>query len=160
MPDMLVRLYDMPKIDMKDQMAEEGIKIKRAMALDKGRIVKFIRAHFDSNWEYECEYALFNHPSSCYIAVKDKEIIGFACYDATAPGFFGPTGVSPDMRGKGVGKALLGQCLDSMKEKGYGYAIIGYATDAIDFYKKTVNAMVIEGSTVSHSIYSNMASAD
>ena len=160
MADMLVKLYDMPKIDLDARLEAEGVKIKRAMSLDKADIAEFIRAHFYHKWEYECERALFNNPSSCYIAVKGGMIIGFACYDATAPGFFGPTGVAPDETGKGIGKALLGKCLESMKEKGYGYAIIGYVTTAIEFYAKAVNAVVIEGSEVNTSIYSNLVSAE
>ena len=157
MPDMLVRLYDMPKIDAETPMQKEGIVIKRAMALDKNRVMEFARANFGFDWDNECERAIFNQPSSCYIAVKDKEIVGFACYDATALGFFGPTGVAKTESGKGIGKALLGKCMESMKEKGYGYAVIGYVTDAIAFYEKAVNAEVIEGSSPEKSVHSNMA---
>jgi len=159
MPDMLVKLYDMPKIDLDARMAEEGIVFKRALALDKDRVTKYVKSTFAdicAEWANECERAIFNNPPSCYIAVRDKEIVGFACYDATALGFFGPTGVSPSMQGKGVGKALLGKCLESMKEKGYAYAIIGYVTDAVSFYEKAVNATVIEDSGTDKSIFFNL----
>ena len=42
-----------------------------------------------------------------------------------------------------VGKALLFNCLQAMKEKGYAYAIIGSVTGAKTFYEKTVNAIEI-----------------
>jgi len=163
MPDMLVKLYDMPKIDYVDKIAKEGVTIKRAMALDKNKIVDFIKKQFGDfcdGWAYECEKAIFNDPSSCYIAVIDNEVVGFACYDASALGFFGPTGVSPAAQGKGIGKALLGRCLDSMKEKGYGYAVIGYVTDAVEFYEKAVGAVVIEGSSTDKSVYTNLISGE
>ena len=159
MPDMLVKLFDMPKIDLDERMKTEGIVIKRAMALDKARVVEYVnRVFFDNcdGWAWECEKAIFNNPSSCYIAVEGKEIVGFACYDSSALGFFGPTGVTPQMRGKKIGQALLGKCLDSMKEKGYGYAIIGYVTDAVPFYEKACGATVIEGATPNKSVYSNL----
>ena len=159
MPDMLVKLYDMPYIDLDDKMTKEGIVIKRALALDKCRVVDFVRSNFNDiceEWAWECEKAIFNNPPSCYIAVNGTEIVGFACYDSTALGYFGPTGVSPSMQGKGIGKALLGKCLDSMKEKGYGYAIIGYVTDAVEFYEKAVGATVIEGSSTDKSVYTNL----
>ena len=159
MPDMLVNLYTMPKIDMEARMSEEGITIKRAMVLDKEKIVEFVKANFADiciEWAYECEKAIFNNPPSCYLAVKDNEILGFACYNASALGFFGPTGVVPSAQGKGIGKALLGRCLESMKELGYGYAIIGYVTDAISFYENVVNATVIEGSSTDKSVYCNL----
>ncbi|MCL2404153.1 MAG: GNAT family N-acetyltransferase [Defluviitaleaceae bacterium] len=156
MPDMLVKLYDMPKIDTEKRMKNKGVIIKRAMALDKERVKEFAKTNFGYDWENECERAIFNSPSSCYIAVKDKEIVGFACYDATTLGFFGPTGVAKKECGKGIGKALLSKCLESMKEKGYGYAIIGYVTDAVEFYIKACGAQVIEGTTPEKSIYSNL----
>ena len=156
MPDMLVRLYDMPEINGEGRLAEEGITIKRAMPLDKDEILEFVAKNFWNKWVNECEQAIFNQPSSCYIAVKDKKILGFACYDATALGFFGPTGVAEDQRDKGIGKALLGKCLLSMKEKGYGYAIIGWVEDAVGFYEKAANATIIEGSLPEKSVFKNL----
>jgi GNAT superfamily N-acetyltransferase len=159
MPDMLVRLYDMPEINEEKRLADEGICIKRAMALDKTPIIEFIRANFETEgWASECEKAIFTEPSSCYIAVRNGCVVGFACYDATGRGFFGPTGTAESERGKGIGKALLGRCLLSMREKGYGYAIIGYVTDAVGFYKKAVNATVIDGTDPGKSIYKNLIS--
>ena len=72
-------------------------------------------------------------------------MVGFACYDATALGFFGPTAVAEPCRGQGTGKALLLACLLDMKLKGYGYAIIG-AVGPAEFYANAVKATPIEGS--------------
>ena len=52
------------------------------------------------------------------LKVKDKEIIGFACFEATAKNYFGPIGVAPDCREGGVGTGLLLSCLHSMWEMG------------------------------------------
>ena len=166
MPDMLIKLYDMPNVtrtsqnDFESKLEKEGIKIKRAMVLEKSVVAEFAKVQFNFLWENEVERAILNRPSSCYIAVKDKKIIGFACYDATGLGFFGPMGVAPEEEGKGIGTALLYKCLESMKEKGYGYAIIGYVTDAVPFYEKAVGAQVIEGTELSKSIYSNLISVE
>jgi hypothetical protein len=81
--------------------------------------------------------ALSNRPISCFVALQDQALIGFACYDATALGFFGPGGVTKAHRGRGNGKALLLCCLLDMKLKGYGYAVIG-DVGPTDFYKKTL----------------------
>ena len=89
--------------------------------------------------------SLSKSPSNCYIAVCNKEIIGFAAYNATCLGFFGPTGVDESFRGKQIGKALLLKSLNSMWEEGYAYAIIGWVGPA-EFYEKAVNAIMIEGS--------------
>ncbi|MFR3259058.1 MAG: hypothetical protein ACLTRS_18385 [Lachnospiraceae bacterium] len=42
----------------------------------------------------------------CFIAVEDKKVIGFACYDSSAKGFFGPIGVHPGLSWKNVGQSL------------------------------------------------------
>jgi predicted N-acetyltransferase YhbS len=92
------------------------------------------------------EITFAHSPFSCYIAQQDQKIIGFACYDAAALGYFGPTGVTENSRGKGIGKALLLACLLEMKLKGYGYAIIGWAGPQ-EFYEKAVGAVAIPDST-------------
>jgi GNAT superfamily N-acetyltransferase len=102
---------------------------------------KFFKA-----WAAEFDMAMGNRPLTCYIAVKNKDPIGFACYDATARGFFGPMGVMDRHRNRGIGTALLFATLGDMLQSGYGYAIIGGVGPA-DYYKKTVGAIDIEGST-------------
>jgi GNAT superfamily N-acetyltransferase len=147
MPDMLVKLYDLPeKQDLLTKLQTQGITIKRAMTADKHRIVEFVGKHFTTNWRNECECAFARLPVNCYIAVKDKEIIGFACHDVIVRNFFGPTGVLEEHRGYGIGKALLLECLYTMRENGYGYAIIGWVEGALAFYEKQVGAVMIPDS--------------
>ena len=77
--------------------------------------------------------------------VKLYNIPHFACYEATARIFFGPMAVVKSERRKGIGKALLLKSLESMQELGYAYAIIGWpAKSAVDFYKKCVDAIMID----------------
>ncbi|HLK90498.1 MAG TPA: GNAT family N-acetyltransferase [Polyangia bacterium] len=105
-----------------------------------------MRAHGSPGWASECEVAFARQPVACFVAVEKKDrLAGVACYEATARGFFGPELVHPDHRGKGAGKALLLSALHAMRAEGHGYAIIGWASSA-DFYKRTVGAVVIEGS--------------
>jgi len=106
---------------------------------------RWVRQTFGAAWASECEVAFSNHPVSCFIAVEDSKIIGFACYDATCKDFFGPEGVSEAARGRGIGKTLLLSCLHAMIAQGYAYAIIGGA-GPVDFYAKTTGAVIIEGS--------------
>lgn len=159
MADMIVKLYALEFDSGKKELLADGISIKRACIIDKHAILKFVEKNFknESAWVNECEYALFNSPTSCHIAVKDKEIIGFSCYDATTKGFFGPMGVKKSYRKMGVGSELLMHSLYSMKERGYAYAIIGWvAPKAKLFYQKQVNAIEIEDSPPSKSIYKNL----
>lgn len=153
MPDMLVKLYDLPSSLPVDKLKAEGIDIRRAMAPDKCAILEWVRTVFGDGWAGECDVAFSRQPISCFVAVKDKQVIGFACHEATARDFFGPTGVDPAWRGHGIGTHLLFACLSAMRDMGYGYAVIGGA-GPVDFYAKTVGAVPIEGS--SPGIYRDM----
>ena len=116
------------------------------MGSEKFLIVKWVRENFDEFWASEVDQSFSRSPISCYIAQQNQIIVGFACYDVAALGYFGPTGVAEAFRGKGIGKALLLACLLEMKLKGYGYAIIGWAGPQ-EFYEKAVGAVVIPDST-------------
>ena len=145
--DLLVKLYDLPdSASLISRLKEDGITIHRAMPLNRDRILAFIADHFSPIWVNECSVALSSQPTTCYIAVQNNAVIGFACFDATAKGFFGPTGVLESMRGKDIGTALLLKTLEGMRETGYGYAVIGWVSDALGFYQKTVNAQIIPDS--------------
>ena len=160
---MLVKLYSREYTSSREKLLANGITVKRAYIGDKHIILDFVKNFSNNNpyWVNETEYALFNDPSSCFVAVKDKEIIGFACYNATAKGFFGPLGVNKAFRNQGVGKELLMRCLYSMKESGYAYAIIGWIDgNAVDFYKRTVSAVIIDDSPPNKSIYKNSVSQE
>jgi GNAT superfamily N-acetyltransferase len=147
MTDMLVKLYQLPDFaPITAQMQAANIDLRRAIAPEKHLVLSWIQAHFSEYWVSECEIAFTNRPPSCFIAVENGEMIGFACYDATAKGFFGPTGVSEAARGKGAGKALLLAALHDMRAQGYGYAIIGGVGPA-DFYAKASGAVEIPDST-------------
>lgn len=144
--DMLVKLYDErihPDFALEEKLRASGISIKRALAANRAVIRAFVTERFGAQWAEECDSGILR--GGCYIAVKDKQVIGFAAYDGLFPDFFGPTGVAEEMRGFGIGKALLLRCLYSMKEKGYRYAIIGW-TGPQEFYAKVCGATVIPDS--------------
>ena len=147
MTDLLVKLYDLPDLQPPfSQFLSPEITIRKPLGSEKSFIVKWASKNFEEGWGSEVDVAFSRIPLSCYIAQQGKELIGFACYDSTALGYFGPTGVLEVYRGNGVGKELLLACMYDMKAKGYGYAIIGWA-GPIDFYKKFVGAIEIPDST-------------
>jgi GNAT superfamily N-acetyltransferase len=122
-----------------------GIVMRRALAPEKHKVTAWVRQTFSEAWASEAEVAFSRQPVSCFIAIQQKKIVGFACHDATCPNFFGPTGVDPKAQKNGIGKALLFACLEAMKHQGFGYAIIGGAGPA-EFYAKAVGDVAIEGS--------------
>ena len=154
--DMLVKLYEVQDCpELMEKLKAEGVLIKKAMTPDLTKITSWVKETFGQGWADECTAGILG--GGCWIAVKDKKVIGFACYDATMKDFFGPTGVAEDMRGHGIGKALLIRCMISMRERGYAYAIIGLAGPK-DFYKKAVGAVGSEGSIPG--AYRNMVGAE
>ena len=162
MPDMLARLYALPAASPFDaQCAGAGIAIRRMEAWDRIALRRFVTANFGERWASEADLAFSGHPITGFVAIHDGQIAGFAAYESTRRGFFGPTGVREDLRGKGAGAVLLFRCLESMREMGYGYAIIG-SPGPIDFYARVCGATVIDGSDpgVYGDLYREMAAND
>jgi hypothetical protein len=161
MADMLVKLYDLPDAHPTIvALREVGIEIRQTRLTERRDISVWVGNHFSADWAVSAEVAASAEPSRCFIAVRKKphhissgdpydvppeEILGFACYDATAKGMFGPVGVREDSRVRGVGKALLLSCLHAMSSIGYAYAVIGWV-GPVDFYERTVGATVIPDS--------------
>ena len=147
MSDLLVKLYDLPDDrPWLKQLKKEDIYIRNGMACEKHQVVKWVSETFGKLWASECDIAFARQPVSCYLAIKNSGLVGFACYECSMKNFFGPVGITEKFRGKGVGTALLLKCLHAMAAGGYAYAIVGDA-DSSEFYEKTVNAHVIPGSS-------------
>jgi ribosomal protein S18 acetylase RimI-like enzyme len=145
MIDMLVRLYDLPdSAALYAEIASKDVILRRARAFEKHTVAAFART-FSEKWQSEVEVALTRQPVACFIATKDKKILGFACFDTTQRGFFGPTGVTEDARGLGLGRGLLMKSLEALRETGYAYAIIG-GVGPKEFYAKACGAIEIPGS--------------
>jgi hypothetical protein len=139
LPDLLVKLYQLPdreSSNLKDQMTRK-IVFRRAMAYEKHQIVRWVREHFNERWSSECDVAFSNRPISCHIATENGAILGFACYDSTSMGMFGPIGVIESARWQGIGSTLLLFSLHSMAALGYAYAIVG-AASSMRFYERVV----------------------
>ena len=147
MTDMLVKLYALPPLEADlAALAAQGIIIRRGLPPEKHLVLEWVAKHFGDYWVSECDTAFSRQPPSIWLAVQEGALVGFGCYDTTALGFFGPTGVAESMRGRGTGKALLLACLHAMRDVGYGYAVIGGVGPA-DFYQRVAGAQVIEDST-------------
>jgi GNAT superfamily N-acetyltransferase len=146
MHDMLVSLYALPGRDSADAVcAAHGVTVRRAVPPEKYAISDWVRAHFASS-AAEVETAFARLPVTCFVAVRDGAMLGFACYDVTCRNYFGPEGVAAGERRRGIGRALLLAALHAQRAQGYAYAIIGGVGPA-EFYAKTVGAIAIPGST-------------
>jgi predicted N-acetyltransferase YhbS len=148
MPDMLARLYALPDAaPYHERAGGAGFTVRRADPWDRERLRRFVKETFGPLWAVEADRAFIHEPITAYVATRGGEIVGFAAYECTRRGYFGPTGVREDLRGNGLGAALLFRCLESMREVGYAYVVIG-GVGPVAFYEKTCGAFVIPGSEV------------
>lgn len=152
--DLLVKLYEIEAdTGLRQALAAEGIIVRRALAPELEAVRLWVQERFSARWACEAQIAMTRDPGACLIAVHDGRMLGFACYDAAALGMFGPIGVDPAMRAKGVGRGLLLETLLAMRARGYAYAVVGGAGPQ-DFYIRTVGAIPIAGSD--QSIYTGL----
>ncbi len=154
MHDLLVNLLKLPALDQATGETEQtGIVIRRARPFEITKVRLFVEKNFSTSWADEISVGFANKPVSLFIAVMNKEIVGFAAYECTSRGFFGPTGVIESMQRRGIGKMLLLSSLWGLREMGYVYGIIGGA-GPVEFYANTVAVTVIPDSDPS--IYTNL----
>ncbi len=144
MNDLLVKLYDLPPLQVPD---DRSFLVRRPIAPERSVVADWVAARFSPRWGDEVKVAFANHPPTCFVAqaTDTRHLLGFACYNGVFQGFFGPTGVDEAARNDGIGTALLLRCLHAMRESGHAYAIIG-AASSNDFYQEAVGAIVIPDS--------------
>lgn len=143
---MIVNLYELEDSSaLYQKLDDQGIILRRANAYERHIVADWVGEHFSPKWVSEVKVAFSRQPIACYIATRDKEILGFACVETTAKGFYGPTGVSEAARGTGIGKALLFRSMEALKDSGYVYGVIG-GVGPKEFYAKAIGATIIPNS--------------
>jgi GNAT superfamily N-acetyltransferase len=144
--DLLVPLYRIDATPHAAPLEAAGVVVVRPpIGPEHDAVVAWVGTVFGAAWASEARVALQNRPVSLRLAMASEGPVGFACFDATARGMFGPIGVLPAWRGKGVGALLLQRVLAAMRDVGYAYAVIG-APGPADFFKRLVPAMEIADS--------------
>lgn len=144
MADLLIRLYDLPPFDCK-RVQDQGVTIRRALAPERATVAEWVERHFSRHWRSEVETGFSHQPIDVWLATDETGLLGFACGDVTARGFFGPTGVAQAARGRGIGEALLFRTLQDLESKGFAYAVIG-DPGPVDFYRNKLDALEIPNS--------------
>lgn len=169
MPDLLVKLYDLPALEpVIARQRDMGVTIRRGMPPEKHRVLDWVGQHFADYWVSEADSGFSVNPTTIFLAHRGDQLLGFACYDTSHKNFFGPTGVDEAERGQGIGAALLLAALHAMRAAGYMYGIIGWA-GPVAYYEKVVGARVIpdteppgsyRGMLGTHAIFAEGAPAD
>lgn len=103
---------------------------------ESGRVLAFVEKTFGRIWRFEAAKAFETEIPRMFVTEADGEITGFAVHDVNnrGLGFFGPTGVAKEMRGRGLGCRLLMASLADLHRLGYTRAVIPW-TDALAFYR-------------------------
>jgi GNAT superfamily N-acetyltransferase len=126
------------------EVALDGIEAPHDVqrAHDAARVLAWVEREFGRIWRFEAAKAFEREVPPAFITEEDGTITGFAVHDVNNRhlGFFGPTGVSASMRGRGIGCKLLLASLADLKRLGYTRAVIPW-TDALAFYAKCVGAV-------------------
>jgi len=143
MADMICSLLHLPDIaPLVAELRAGGIAIRRPNPWEQSKARRFVLEHFSEGWADELATSFSRQPVSSFVAMQGDAIVGFACYECSRRGYFGPTGVVPALRGRGLGKALFVAALMGLQDMGYTYAIIGDAGPT-EFYAKCVGAVAI-----------------
>jgi GNAT superfamily N-acetyltransferase len=104
-------------------------------------VAAFAASGFSVGWQQELAEAQDYDPVPLFVAWRGDEVVGFAATDVTGPARFGPTGTRKDLRGQGVGGALLRLALRALYERGEATADIGWV-GPLAFYARMVDAQI------------------
>lgn len=105
------------------------------------RVLAFVEQQFGRIWRFEAAKAFDTDVPQIFVTEDGDAITGFAAHDVNnrGLGFFGPTGVVAELRGRGLGCALLRASLADLRRLGYAQAVIPW-TDALAFYRRCCGA--------------------
>jgi GNAT superfamily N-acetyltransferase len=111
-----------PIAERAKRLRGEGVVIRPATPVDIVPVLEFIKQHFSWDWHREAAGVFLDlfagdpRQVSLLVAEHDGEIWGYAEHRAER---FGPFGVRPDLRSRGIGRVLLAATLSEMLRKNY-----------------------------------------
>ncbi|MCR2821245.1 GNAT family N-acetyltransferase [Lederbergia panacisoli] len=138
--------YQVPEdvIKLKNQRIEEGYTFSKAEDKDLYDVIRFANEVFNPDWGRAIREGIIQGlpMERIFVARDGEKMVGFCIYGGYEgiPERFGPFGVDPEQQGKGLGKILLHEALQSMRSEGLHGAWFlwtGEKTSAGYLYKKT-----------------------
>ncbi len=115
------------------ELSECGIKVRKVSPAEGELVGRWVEERFSPFWRTEVEMALTAEDGGVLVAESGGRILGFSAYGALRPDFFGPIGVDPGARGRGIGTVLLFETLTLMRAEGVRMATIPWTTH-LTFY--------------------------
>jgi mycothiol synthase len=107
------------------RLRAEGVEVRPLVPSDIVPVLDFVRSHFSADWRREAADVLADLFSgdprqvSMLVAFRGGNVLGYAQHRAER---FGPFGVDPALRGRGIGRALLAATLMEMRKKNFHVA--------------------------------------
>lgn len=114
------------------KLAGEGLEVRTAEPSDIVGVLDFVSEHFSWDWYREAAgimaelFAGDPRQVNLMVARQAGEVVGYAQHRAER---FGPFGVKPSVRSRGIGRVLLAQTLVEMLKRGYHAAWFLWSSD-------------------------------
>jgi len=122
--------------------APDGVTLRRVVSDDDAAaVLALCERAFQPSWRHEAARGIEH--GACHAAFDDADgtLLGFAAHSVNRAGWFGPTGVDPDQRRRGVGGPLLAACLLDLKVAGFQRCEISWIGPT-GFYAKAAGAEI------------------
>lgn len=137
--------FDIPSNYEKPKAIKNEIRFQILSQKQISSLEDFIQKHFRFyNWIEEIRLSYRNNPMSTVIALDNEgQIVGWACFNISFPGCFGPTGVQKKLRGKGIGSELLKWCIYQLSQQKVQKMIIRWVSNSTaEYYSKSIGAHI------------------
>ena len=120
----------------------DGYRVRRAAPGEREALRTFMERGWTVGWLDAAMLGFGHEPLGVFVAEKAGELVGFSAYEVDqCLGSFGPTGVAPTHRGRGLGARLLWACLDDLQKKRRAECQIGWV-GPVGFYHRACGAVL------------------
>lgn len=142
--EVVTRTTDMVA-DIRDAVRPDpvpDIEVERVESFDE-TLEQFLETGFGKSIAWEIGHGLLSGRCVVRVATSETSLLGFTACEINNAGLgtFGPQGVTPPARGKGIGALLLRHSLADLREMGYMEARIPWVSSS-EYYEKACGARV------------------
>jgi mycothiol synthase len=129
--------------EREQELAAEGFEVRLFRREDTLALLAFVEEHFP-HWAPSVLDGLQHGNLEIFVAFLNGEIVGFTQWENTyndpprgASGRFGPFGVRPDLRSKGIGAVIFYKLIERVSGQGSRYLWFGWAGGRnLSFYER------------------------
>jgi len=127
----------------RESLSAEGVFVSQFEMADTLPLLKLAELHFPL-WRQSLIAGLQKNHADMFVAIKGGDVLGFAQWQnpqtdppTGAPGRFGPFGIHPELRGKGLGAVLFYTLIEEVIARGAEKLWFGWAGGRnLSFYER------------------------